>query len=412
MSDTPNVVFVVNFVKNETELAKKPSEQKKYGEKRRFYSCKDGGDMDYLRYVDKGTREPNEIIEDDYVGYSGDNEKGSGLFSGKGFLDRRDRFELRKELQTTQSTIWHGIISFEEAFGKRYCADAEQAHRLMALEFPRFLKNAGFDPAKVTWYAGLHENTDNRHIHFSFHEREPSTYRSNTKGLVFKNGKLDDRCFERFKVAAELRMTDITSLIAASRKELTDLTRNILFTRESKKWYHDDLQKMLRQFADILPRIGRVAYDSENMRELRPQVRQIVNNLIKSNSRVYYAFEDFCTQIRNKDAAILKVLKSSKVRESEWPKYMLADKLLDDVYKRLGNQIINAVRFIKNNEVITKNRKANKRQRRKTILAVMTYALKLDSEIEQEAMDCFAEYLEKLKNTKLVIDGGYESEMD
>jgi hypothetical protein len=412
MSDPANVVFILGFVQSDGKIKSNKILQSKYGEKRRFYSCKDGGDTDYLRYVDKGTREPNAVIEADYVGYSGNNEKSSGIFNGKGMLTKKERFDLRKQLQTTESAIWHGIISFEEAFGNRYCGNAEQAQRLMAIEFPRFLKSAGFDPDKIVWYAGLHENTDNRHIHLSFFEREPSRYTERGKGLQYSRGKIAGRHFERFKVAVELRLTDISSQIAASRKELTGLFGSVLFSKTNKARYFDELQKGLTRLTRDLPASGRLAYDSENMRDLKPRIKEIVNLVIKSKGRLYYQFEDYCSRVKAKDAKTLAILKAGKVRESDRPRYLIADKYLDDVYRRLGNQIIGAVRVVKNREKKTGSRLANKRIRRRTVLGIMEYALKLDSEIEREAMEAFEEYLERLENEKITVKGGAESEME
>jgi hypothetical protein len=410
---TANVVFVLGFVQSDAKINRNKTLQAKYGEKRRFYSCKDGGDTDYLRYVDKGAQEPNAVIEQDYVGYSGNDEKSSGLFDGKGMISKREKFDLRKKLQTTESTIWHGIISFEEAFGDRYCTDAEAARKLMAIEFPCFLKSAGFDPDKITWYAGLHENTDNKHIHFSFFENEPSRYSPHKAGLQYSTGFIPQRLIERFKVAAELRLTNISAEIAASRKELTGLTRNLLFSRSGKARHVDELQDRLVRLTRALPPSSRLAYDSENMRELRPQIREIVDCLIKSNGRLYYRFEDYCSRVKRKDADTARMLTDSKVKKSEWPRYMVANKYLDDIYRRIGNQIIGAVRIIKGRESKTKNRLANKRIRRRTVLGVMEYALKLNSEIEHDAMDAFEEYLERLESEKTTPTGGnYQSEME
>lgn len=411
MSDTPNVIVKINYVQNAEKISKNSTLKGQYGNKRAFYSCNNGSLDDHLRYVYKGTQEPNTYIEEDYVGYSGNSEKSSGVFDGKGMIDRNGRARLREKLRATESTIWHGLISFEEAFGKRYCADAKQAQRLMAIEMPKFFKRMGFNPDKIVWFAGLHTNTDNNHIHLSFFEAEPSRYTPHKKGLNYATGKIAGRHFERFKVAVEHRLTDISGEIIASRKDLTELSRNLLFTRTNKARYHDDLQKRLLNLTHSFPSSGRLAYDSENMRDLKPQIKEIVNVLMKSKARLYHGFEDFCSQVKDKDAQTIEMLTRNKIKKSDWPPYLIADKYLDDFYRRIGNQIISAVRVIKNREKKTSNRLANKRIRRRTVLAVMEYALKLESEIERDAMEAFDEFLERLENEKITIKGNYQSEM-
>lgn len=411
MTTRPNVVVKINYVQSADKINGNAGLKARYGEKRRFYSCQDSGDTDHLRYVDKGTREPNAVIENDYIGYSGNNEKSSGIFNGKGLMNTRARFELRRQLQQTPSTIWHGLISFEEAFGKRYCGKPEQAQRMMALEMPKFLQSAGFDSDKIVWFAGLHTNTDNMHIHLSFFEAEPSKYSERGKGLQYSAGKIAGRHFERFKVGIEQRLTDISSEIAASRKDLTELTRDLLFSRTNKVRYFDELQQRLNSLTLALPSSGRLAYDSENMRELKPQVKEIVNCLVKSNPRLYHRFEDYCAHVKNKDAQTLEMLKSSKIKKTDWPHYLVADKYLDDIYRRIGNQIISAVRVLKNREKKTGNRKANKRIRRSTILGIMEYALKLNNEVERDTMEAFDEYLARLGNENINIRGENISEL-
>lgn len=404
MADTANVVLVMGFVRNEDKLSAKPDLLRVYGKRRKFYSCNNGS-MDNLRYVDEGTRGTSSLIEQDYIGYSGNYEKSSGVFNQNGLLSKKERTELRNNLRTTQSTIWHGIISFEESFGKRYCNSYEQAQRLMAMELPKFFKSAGFDKDKIVWYAGLHENTDHRHIHFSFYESEPSTYRSNAKGLTYSNGKIDKKHFDKFKISIEQRLTDITSEIKIARNDVTDLTRSLLFSNPNRNMHYDNLQRQLQNLAQNLPVEGRLSYDSQNMLSLKPVIKDIVNNVIKSNKSLYSKFEYFCAQVRDRDNNTLEILKSNKVKASECMQYLTADKYLEDIYRRLGNQIITAVRVIRGRERKAKRRLAVKHIRRKTVASLIEYSLRLDSAIESEADEAFRELLEKLEENKENITG-------
>jgi uncharacterized coiled-coil protein SlyX len=281
----------------------------------------------------------------------------------------------------------------------------------MSLEIPRFLRSAGFDHKKIVWFAGLHENTDNRHIHFSFFESEPSTMRSNAKGAVYSNGKIKLDCFERFRVSIEQRFTDLSAQIALARKDVTEINRNLLFSKESNLKYRQDLQDLLKSLADSLPKSGRLSYDSQNMAHLKPEVKKIVNCIIKSNKRLYANYENYCTQVKEKDATILKILNNSKIRETEYKHYLVADKYLEDIYRRLGNQVIGAVKVIKDNEKQTRGRLANKHIRRRTIADILTYSLRLNSAIEREAETSFKEFLERLSKEEIHL-GEYRNELD
>lgn len=399
MANKANVVFVLGYAQNENKLAKNKVYWDKYSEKRAFYSC-NKTDIDHLAYIDKGSKEQMDENVMDYVCYSGNDEKSQGVFNENGLMSRKEKAELRKSLRNTQSVIWHGIISFEDAFGKRHMADWKDAHRLMSLELPKFLKSAGFDPDKIEWFAGLHENTDNMHIHLSFFEKEPSRYSERGSGVVFSHGKISSCHFDRFKVRIEQRLTDITSEIKAARKELTDLTRNLLFSTESNIRYRSDIQNSLKNLLDALPAEGRLGYDSANMRALKPQVKRVIDSLFKINQPLYKGFLNYCNQIKKNDLNTLNILKSNKIPESEWGKYLIADKYLDDVYRRLGNQVINSVRFIKSKEKKVKNSLANKQIRRRTVRELLAYSLQLNSYFETEAARTFEEFLRKLEEEK------------
>lgn len=407
MANTANVVFVLGYVQNGSILGQNKVLSDKYGEKRAFYSC-NRADIDYLKYVEKGSKEPV-----DYVDYSGDSEKSFGVFNRDGLMSRKDKAELRKALRGTQSVIWHGVISFEEHFGKRYVPTYEESYALMKKEFPRFLKSAGFDSDKIEWFAGLHENTRYRHIHYSFFEKEPSRYGANKKGLHFAGGKISRLAFEQFKIRVEQSLTDISFEIKAARKELTDITKDLLFSPQSQIRYQSDIQERLDKLLAALPASGRLSYDSANMKHLQPQVKKIIDSLFKNNRPLYDKFVRFCTQVKQKDADTLNILKANKITEEKWSGYLTAGKTLDDVYRRLGNLVISHVRTAKAKERLTNNRTANKRIRRNTLRSLMASAMQLNADFERDATETFEEFLRKLDREREKTQGdNYEYEME
>jgi hypothetical protein len=127
---------------------------------RGFYSSSERND--YLDYVEKGIKVNREI---DYLDYAGDGEKSSGVFTAEGIMPKAEMKELRKTLRETKSCIWDCVVSFEEGYGKRNVYDWIQAKDLLSKTLPAFFRSVGLDPDNVVWYAGLHTNTDNRHIH-------------------------------------------------------------------------------------------------------------------------------------------------------------------------------------------------------------------------------------------------------
>ena len=108
----PNVLFSIGYAPNDETLSRLRVVKAKYITERKFYSCRQTDD--FLKYVNKG------ITAGDFLGYAGNPEKSSGLFGEGGLLTAKQIKELRQMLRTTDSNIWHAVISFTEEFGEKY----------------------------------------------------------------------------------------------------------------------------------------------------------------------------------------------------------------------------------------------------------------------------------------------------
>lgn len=390
---TPNVICQIYFLDNEKSLAKNEIRQAKYGNQRKFYSCQKA--YNYVDYVNIGSKQAL-----NYVEYSGNNEKSHGVFNANGLLTKEEQKLLKKQLRETQSVIWHGFISFTESFGNMYCNDYESAYKMMKVEFPRFLKSAGLNPDNIIWYAGLHENTDNRHIHFSFFEKEPTKFRERSTQKHFSNGKLPYWSIEQLKLRVEQSLTDSAAQLKFARKQLTDSTKNVLFSKQSPLKYNQEIQTLMCKLLEELPETGRFSYDSENIKPYKGKITKIVNAIICSNKDLYNTFTLFCRQVAKKDKETLRILSNLKIKPENWDKYLISEKYLKDIYRRLGNQVLNSLRIYKSKLQKSKSRLVNKRINKTVKANLLLYCIKLNAQIEDDATKTFEEYLKKLQETK------------
>lgn len=389
----PNVNCKIAFIENEETLAKSTRLTEKYGAKRKFYSCNQT--QDYLTYVDTGSKQ-----KIDYIAYSGDQEKSSGVFSKNGLLTGKERKELREKLRTTKSIIWDCLLTFQPEFGQTYCNNFEQAYEMMKREMPRFLKDAGFNPDNVIWYAGLHTNKKHRHIHISFFEDKPTRIRQRHTDLQYSLGKINRVCLDRFKLRVEQNLTDVSAELRIARKEVTTLTKDVLFSKNSQIRYNNEFQDLIVQLAQQLPQSGRLSYDSENMQPLKPLIKRITDTAIKSNKKWHAAFVNFCGEVQKHDDETREMLIRNKVAEKYWGLYLKSETYLDDLYRRMGNQILNYIRVFKKKERPTRNRLAQKRIRMKTATDVLLRSAQLKAEMEADSMYFFQEYLRKLEEAR------------
>lgn len=401
----PNVNCKILYVQNEDALSKSPALTEKYGGKRKFYSSNQT--QDYLTYVNTGSKE-----KIDYVAYSGNDEKSCGVFGKNGLMSMKEKKALRQRLRETKSIIWDCLLTFQPEFGQRYCNDYEQAYEMMKREMPRFLKDAGFKPDNITWFAALHTNKKHRHIHISFFENAPTRIRQRSKELQFSHGKINQECIRRFKVHVEQKLTDISAELRIARKEATTLSKEVLFSKDSLIRYNNAFQEQILDLVDKLPPGGRISYDSENMRPLKPLIDKIVDTAIKSNRKWYKAFVNFCAEAKKHDDRTREILIRQQIPEVFWPQYMKSDTYLDDMYRRLGNQVLNYVRIYRRRERPAKGRLARKRIRRKTAVSVLAKDMEMQAALQVDSMYFFEEYLKKLEEARKDAANQEETEKD
>ena len=382
--NVPNVNFLLNYVETMRGRDSNDKYLKEHLEERRFYSSIK--DDDYLKYVNKGS---NEKL--DYVEYSGNKEKSHGVFNEKGLMTSEMIKEMRTMLRNTDSPIWHGVISFTEEFGDTYCNTFEKAFELMKNELPKFFKNAGLIPENIVWYAGLHENTDNKHIHLSFFEKEPLRYMHDNNNKNFSDGFIPIKAINKFKISAEIRLLQITKEIQLARKTLTDEMK--------KDMKLGDYMKHINSLYFSLPHEHRMSYDSENIKPYKEQIDMVVNAIIMSNEDLQRKFNDFQSFIVKRDYEIKEAYKRINV---DYKDKLLFDKCMDDIYRRLGNIVLRTIRDIRweqrKVEYETKNRLALKRIEKNKRKILLNRCITLNELVNREIVNAFQEYREKLQN--------------
>lgn len=379
----------------------------KYLAERKFYSCRQNND--FLKYINRG------IDEGDFLGYAGNPEKSSGLFGASGLLTKKQLKNLRAMLRSTDSNIWHAVISFTEQFGDKYMTSYEDAMELLKSELPAFFKSAGLDPDNVVWYAGLHENTDNQHIHLGFFELEPRFTREESKEKRYRYGTIGQDALNSFRIKIEERLTDAGFDLKRGRRNLMESAQDTLFHLRGWNDYERELKRRLLALYRVLPTEGRISYGSKNMDGLRSQINEIINFIIKSNPGLKYDFETFCSDLARFDANRKRICEDQKIEDAS--KYMVSDKYLDDVYRRLGDKVIKAALQIKqkgDREVRRcKTELGKKRADKRHRGYLLDRALQIGADVDDEAIRCFEEYrhrLDKAEYDRLVDEGVIEIE--
>lgn len=325
----PNIIVKLHYYPSHAS-------DNKYSKRRDFYSS-DKTD-DYMRYIDKGGKA--ESI--DYVNYVGNEEKSFGVFGRDGLLSKEQKKAIRQKIKTTESVIWDMVISFKEDYGKRHVKGFDEAKDLLCSQLNRFFKRAGLNPTNVTWYAGLHSNTDNRHIHLSFFENEPlQTRQLDRSKMYYHNGNVSQRAIDGFKVAIEQHFSDISTKAKQTRKDLLQVADSVLDGKFGNALNTENSPKLQAMFAQLylsLPTEGRLGYDSDNMKSVKSKVDEITTFMLQNNPFVKIAYTRFRNTLLDKDDEIRTICKKQKIGNVE--DYLIADRTVQDFYRRLGNKVI------------------------------------------------------------------------
>ena len=407
----PNVLIRRKYYKPEdADLSPdNPINQKKI-KNRNYYSSNQSNGEDYMKYMDKGAK-AGEVY--DYMSYAGNEEKSSGVFGKDGLLTEEQKKEIRKNLRETKSVIWDMIISFTEEYGNEHIKSYEDALEVVRKNLPKFFKNNGMQDENVVWFAGMHENTDNKHIHICFFEKEPTFLRQNKKGYFYHTGTMRKTSLNDMKVAIEEQMNGNEYFFASYRRELIRQAEIGLADHNGSSALDRKLRLKLKELYRKLP-YGRISYNSLNMAELRPLVREIERILLERSPVMSEEYKSLKKALDEKDAEIKAICERQKI---DCSRYLQKDKFIEDFHRRIGNKIIQYAKSYQYEERREDRNYESLRIRRSIEKAKRTRLFKetarLTREVDYEAIDVFTEYRRRLAEAeyqRLVEEGVIEAE--
>lgn len=357
--------------------------------RRAFYAS--GQTEDYLRYIDKGGK----AGYTDYLDYANNNEKSAGVFGKDGTLTSAQKKELRRALKTTDSVIWDMVVSFEEVFGKSHLKNSDDARELLNSLLNRFFKKAGLNPQNMTWFAGLHTNTDNRHIHVSFWENAPVfTRQQDCEHKHFHGGKLRQAGIDDFKIAIENHYSQLATRVKEKRTSLLAKASQTLSETPNGK-----LSALLTRLYEQIPATGRIGYDSENMASVRKLADDITTHMLKTNPVLKNEYALFRFDLMRRDEQIREFCRKQKIPNED--DYLVGDKTVNDLYRRLGNKVIQrALELKRKHKKAGRTASGRKRYHGKSVIQTLCNAAYWNAVYEQESIRIFEEFREILEDAR------------
>lgn len=327
---TPNVLFRAKYYTKDS---------KEYG----FYSSRDSSN-DYLNYVATGAKSGKVR---DYLDYAGNEEKSSGAFSNGGLLTTKEKKEIRDGLKNTKAQIWSCLLSFEEQFGKEHLKSWLDAKEIIEKEFPKFLKENNIRYDHIVWFAGMHENTDNLHIHICFFEKEPSRITSRSKEPRFHEGTLKRISMENLKIRVEQRMSGIEYDIKSSRNEIISKSDEYLNQAVNSSVAFDKaIKEKLIELYRRLPN-GNFGYESHKLDAYRDEIDGITTHYLMNDVKAMNQYVNLLKRLSESDRKTKEICEAQHI---DYKPHMKAEKFRKDLYRRIGNRILRHIRDARTQE--------------------------------------------------------------
>lgn len=388
---TPRIIFIISFTGAEPKKTATAQERAKHKHDRAFYTCKSEWNIvDYVSQKEKKkekneqkerVEKPNVKLEKpkersekseirlanllekpnfkresepkslknteqknpqtlDILKYANNYKKTTkgifGLKEGKGgylvgYLDNIELNEVAQKMQASESIIWHGVVSFEEKFGNSLSED--NIKYMMTRAMPQFLEDSHLDKNNIAWYASVHHNTDNKHCHFFFYEKEPKKIDSKGNLVYSRKGKIDMKAIDNTLV----RMNDHFD----KPKDMYTIRDQLLQkVRANSGALPESVLSELKELADSLPDGGRLSYNSVHMTRYRPKVDELVQKILTLDKDIFEKHLQWNKWKEKRLNSIENML--GKRQETD-----LIDKLQTDLNERLGNCVLQAAKKLK-----------------------------------------------------------------
>lgn len=279
-----------------------------YQARRNFYNLT--ADYNYFSYSLDGKKVVKNANAEHYFTREGTN---TGLFNLQGAISQEQMKELKSKLKKTKSIIWHGFISFDEDISRGFNTQ-ENAVKFMNQTFGGFLSRAGFKKDNIELYASLHDDTDHRHIHFSFFEKEPKR-RDKNGVLGFRRlGKIDAKAIDNYLVSANMHLSEHREEYYTARDESIASLNEVRKRRQGRVMIRNqELNIALSELLNKLPKTGRLGYRSENMKLLRPEIDRVTELLIGSSKTATISHDNVLRQFSRIKSETEQLVKDNKL---------------------------------------------------------------------------------------------------
>lgn len=269
--------------------------------------------------------------------------KSTGVFDLTHQLSKDEIDVLKKSIQNTNSHIWHPIISLNDEMSA-FMNDPNDAAHFLNYALSPLWEHSQLKKDKVHVVAGLHKDTDNRHMHISIWEKD------DVKENTFW-GNIPQRAMDEVVVKSSFYFFEKKYQLHKARDRAIDALKE--FCPSARSWenqrYADSVRHKLYALATKLPQTGRTQYNSSSMAPLRDDVDKLVHYMISSDHTLRSAYDEYLSAISGVAKEMSGIMKESKVQSfKSADETGMLRKIKEDIKARMGNYVISIAKELQN----------------------------------------------------------------
>jgi hypothetical protein len=329
-----NVVFQIKYVAKNPPQNLSAEQKIAYANERKFFDWT--ADFNLAKYIldDKKVERYK-----DFEHYAS-REGNLGLFDCDKVLDKDDIAAVKTSLQNTDSHIWHGFISFDEETSKKFQTQGD-AMRFLKRHFMDFVGRTHLDKDNINLVAALHKDTEHRHIHFSFWEKEPKHIDKHGKVGFSGKGNFSQSVIDNWLVSANMAVGANDDLYASRKAVIVKLRE--MKAAAGQEFTGNEIQLKLLALAKKFPKESRLSYASDNMAHLRPEVDKLANIILCSNPELKAMHQKYLRVLNERDNKVARITNDNKIKSD----IEYINTLTFDYKKRVGNAVIGLAKEMK-----------------------------------------------------------------
>jgi len=238
---------------------------------------------------------------------------------------------LKNLPNNTSGRMWTVVVSFPPEFALESGLRTKQDYYLMTKAImPKFILDNDMDLTNTMWYASLHRDTDNPHLHISIFEienrRKKDTLEKNS--LKYLKSNIASYLIDNTSFYKEQDYLFLGLDYKVRKSNFTQVNKDLFFSDRFRRSLNKDLLNLYNQ----LPKRGRLQYNSKNLDHCRKDIDKIIEKILYHDT-IKYDFEKYYHHLEEIERQQKKMYGNNKNNNYIQNK-------MDRLYSKIGNDIL------------------------------------------------------------------------